>query len=351
MSKLKIGIIGAGAISDCHIEAYMNNPDAELVAICDVNEATAKAKASQYNIPAYYTDADKILSDESIDAVSIVTPTFTHKNLIIEALNKGKHILSEKPPAKNFEEAEEIRIAAEKSGKVVMFGFVCRFFEEIKYLKEFVDSGAMGDIYYAEASRIDRACQIKGWFTDKEKSGGGALLDAAIHELDIALYLMGYPEIASVKGFATDINTNLPYSLKGVGESWNSADVNSYERNVESLASGYVHFKNGACLYVKASWVLNSLREGKLVELHGTNAGIEFSAAGTKTLTLENGYFVENTPVLRTKSNPFDEEIKHFTDCIINGTECTSNAVQGAQIMKIISAIYESAKTGKEIVF
>lgn len=351
MSELRIGIIGAGTISDCHINAYINNPETKVVAICDLNEKLVSEKAESYGIEKYYTDFNELLSDESIDAVSIVTPTFTHKNFVLEALKKGKHVLCEKPPARNYEEAEAIRIAAEKSGKVLMYAFVCRFFESIQYIKKLADDGKLGDIYYAEARRIARACAIKGWFVDKEKAGGGALIDGAIHELDAALYIMGYPEVESVKGYATDVNTNLPYEIKGQGEPWKSSDTNKYERTVESLAGGLVRFKNGAVINVKSSWVLNTFKEGRFIELNGTKGGAEFDDGKIRTLSIENNYFVENFPLIKNASIPFDAEIKHFTDCVLHGAECICTPYQGAQIMKIITAIYESAKTGKEIVF
>lgn len=90
---LKVGIIGAGAISERHIEGYVKHPDAQVCSICDLNENIAKIRAQKYSIPKYCTDYKDILNDENINAVSIVTPTFTHKNIIIEALEAGKSVL------------------------------------------------------------------------------------------------------------------------------------------------------------------------------------------------------------------------------------------------------------------
>ncbi len=352
MKKLKIGIIGAGAISAAHLSSYQKNAAVEVYAICDVNEASAKARAEEFGIPKYFASHDDILNDESIDAVSIVTPTFTHKNLIIAALEKGKHVLCEKPPAMNDEEATMCEQAALKAGKVLMYGFVCRFTKEIIFLKEYIDSGKMGEIYYAEASRLQRCCNIGGWFVDKTKSGGGALIDATIHEIDAALYLMGYPKVKSVKGFATNINEHLPSQMKCAGKAWGSLDTNRYQRSVESLATGYVHFENGACLYIKASWVLNTLQEGKAVDLFGTKAGSHLDDDGVKLLTVEeNNYFMESSPVLKDDVDCFEGEINHFVDCCQGKAECICTPRQGTQIMEIIRAIYESAETGKEVVF
>ncbi len=349
---MKIGVIGAGAISEFHIEAYQKNPETEVVSICDVNESVAKARAEQFGIPHFYTDYKEILKDESIDAVSIVTPTFTHKNLVLEALQAGKHVLCEKPPAMSGEEAEECEKAAKAAGKILMYAFVIRFSKEIVYLKSLIDSGKLGEIYYAEASRLDRCCKLGGWFIDKAKAGGGALIDGAIHEIDAALYLMGYPKAKSVKGFTSTCNEHFPDVMKGTGNGWVSSDVQNYQRSVESMASGYVTFENGACLYVKASWILNTIKEGREIDLCGTKGGANFSPAGLKLLTVEdNNYYMESQPVLRDNVDIFAEEINHFADCCQGKAECICKPEQGTEIMKIIHGIYESAQTGKEVIF
>ena len=349
---LKIGIIGAGTISISHIEAYIKNPCVTIAAICDVNIDGAKAKAEQYSIPKYYSDYKKILDDEEIDAVSIVTPTFTHKNIITEALKAGKHVLCEKPPALNYEEALECEKTAKETGKILMYGFVVRFTPEAAFLKKYISSGKAGEIYYAEASRLNRCNRVGGWFINKEKSGGGGLMDAAIHEVDLALYLMGYPKAKSVKGFATDINKNLPDKMEGIGAAWKSSDVNTYDRTVESFASGYVHFENGACLYIKASLVLNCINEGRNVELYGADSGVKYDGSKINIVSADDtGYFLESSPVLKDKVDIFSSEINHFVNCCLGQEKPISTPEQGTEIMKIITAIYKSAETRKEIVF
>lgn len=349
---LKIGIIGAGTISEFHIESYLKNPDVKIVAICDVNIDGAKAKAEKYSIPEYYSDYKEILSNKEIDAVSIATPTFTHKNIVVEALKAGKNVLCEKPPAMNYEEALECEKTAKETGKLLMYAFVIRFSKEAIFMKEYIKSGKMGEIYYAEASRMNRCNRIGGWFINKKLSGGGALIDGAIHEIDLALYLMGYPKAKSVKGFTSSINESLPDEMKGTGIPWNSSDVNKYDRSVESLASGYVHFENGACLYIKASWVLNCIREGRSVELYGTKTGVQFDGAKLNMVSVDDtGYYMESSPVLKDDFDIFDGEINHFVNCCLGREELICTPEQGTEIMKIITAIYESAETGKEIVF
>ena len=118
------------------------------------------------------------------------------------------------------------------------------------------------------------------------------------------------------------------------------------------MASGFVNFENGACLYVKAGQILNVVNEGQTVELCGVRGGICCTGSKVKMVTVDDsGYFLESEPVLREKFNEFDGEINHFIDCCNGKTECICTPHQGTEIMKIITGIYESAKTGKEIVF
>jgi len=352
MSKLRIGIIGAGTISTRHLKNYKQNPWVELRAICDVNEQTASNRATEFEIPNVYTDPMNILADPNIDAVSIVTPTFTHKNLVLAALEHGKHVLCEKPPALNAQEAALCEAAAAQSGKVLMYGFVLRFSKETAFLKDYIDSGAMGKIYYTEAVRTNRHFRINGWFVDKQKSGGGPLIDSVIHELDTVLYLLGYPDVHSVKGFTSHEIGALPYQLRGIKDGWKSADIHSYKTEVESLAGALLRFRDGTTLYLKTSWVLNTCRPGKLVELCGTKAGAELTSDGIRLVQVDNsGYYMESAPALTANVDHFAGEIDHFVDCCLGKASCICKPSEGTRIMQIIDAIYHSAETGKEIVF
>ena len=131
----KIGIIGAGTISNSHIEAYNNNPNCEVVGIADLNTELAQKKADEYKIPVVTADYHDLLNDESIDAVSVLVPTFLHKKVTIEALKSGKHVLCEKPPALNADEVRECIEVSKETGKMLMYALVSRFRNQVKYLK------------------------------------------------------------------------------------------------------------------------------------------------------------------------------------------------------------------------
>ena len=348
----RVAIIGAGSIAKRHIAAIQANPDAEIACICDMNEERVASIAKEFGLTNYCTDYMDILKDETVDAVSILTPTFTHKTIVLEALNHGKHVLCEKPPALNVQEAIECAEAAAKSGKLLMHAFVRRFGKVVRFLKEYIDSGAMGEIYYADVARMERCNKLAGWFVNKDRAGGGKLMDACIHQLDTALYLMDFPKVKSVKGYTTYVNAHLPGVMKGSKSDWVSADKGTYERTVESMACGQVHFENGACLNVKASDILNVVDEGSYVELCGTKAGFKETGAEIRMVTVDDsGYYLKSSPVLTAEDNAFNNEVNHFVDCCVNGTECICKPEHSVEVMRIISALYESAETGKEIVF
>jgi len=353
MSKMRIAIIGAGSIAKRHINSLQANPQVELVSICRRDEEAVRQMAKTYGIPNWCTDYKDILKDETVDAVSIITPTYTHRDIVIEALNAGKHVLCEKPPAMNVQQAQECADAAAKSGKVLMYAFVLRFNKETVFMKDYIDSGAMGEIYFAEAFRMERCNKLGGWFVNKECSGGGKLMDACIHQLDQVLYLMNFPKVKSVRGFTSYLNSHLPAVMKGSSSAWVSADKRVYERTVESVASGYVNFENGACLYVKASDVLNVVDEGTGMELCGTKAGFKrTNKEGLRMVTVDDsGYYLTSAPVLTAEVNAFNNQINHFVDCCVNGAECICKPEHAVEVMRIISAIYESAERGEEIRF
>ncbi len=292
------------------------------------------------------------MNDPTIGAVSIITPTFTHGKIVGEALAAGKHVLCEKPPALTYEEALENEKLAELHGKVLMYGFVVRFMQNSKYLKEYVDSGRMGEIYYAEASRMNICSRIGGWFRDKTKAGGGMLMDAAIHQLDLMLWLMGYPKVKSVRGFITDVNKDLPERIRGQKDTYVAVDNQAIPRTIESFATGYITFEGGKNLFIKGAHIANTPNSDTIFEILGDKSGVSCEGNTLRFLTVdEDNFFVESQPQIADTGKHFEDEIAHFISCCKGEAECISNASQGTQIIRIVNAIYESAETGKEILF
>ncbi len=353
MSKtLKVAVIGAGTISKSHLHGYKALPNVTLAAVCDLNEERAWELAKEFGAEKACADYHEVLNDPTIEAVSIVTPTFTHGKIVCEALAAGKHVLCEKPPALTYEEALQNEETAKKSGKVLMYGFVVRFMPNSRFIKEYIDAGRLGEIYYAETSRMANSADIGGWFRDKTKSGGGMLMDAAIHQLDLLLWFMGYPKVKSVKGFTSDVNKDLPERLRGYASGYASADNKPIPRTIESFATGYITFEDEKNLVIKAAHIANTPNPGTRFELLGDKGGVSCEGDKLKFLTIdESNYFANFEPVIYEKSKHFEDEIRHFVDCCHGDAQCISNASQGTQIIRILNAIYESAETGREILF
>lgn len=346
-----IGIIGAGSISVEHLDAYAKNNDCKVIAIADLNLDLAKKRAEDYKIENVYSDYKELLANKDIDAVSIATPTFTHKNIVVEALEAGKNVLCEKPPALNADEVKECEEAAKRTGKLLMFAMVCRFRHQTQYLKKFIKEGKMGKIVSGECARVFRCHGFEGWFTSR-KRGGGVLIDNVIHELDNILYLMDYPKPKAVLASQSFVNSDLHSKLKSSSAFWKSEDTNKYETDVETSISGYVTFEDGTGIYVKAAGTLNSVKTGGYLDISGEKAGARYEGSDGALNMLElteDNYFVESTPQL-PKNTLFDHEISHFVDCL-GGAECIIKPSEAVILMQIIDAMYKSADTGLPVTF
>ena len=157
---------------------------------------------SEFGVARQYADANELIKDREIDVVSVCLPNHLHAPLTLAALRAGKHVICEKPPTMNAGEAKRIEKAATKAKKIVMYAVQRRFGGAEQAAKQAIVKGLAGDVYHARAGWMrTRGIPIgTGWFTDKSKSGGGALIDIGVHMLDLAWYLLGQPKPASVYG-------------------------------------------------------------------------------------------------------------------------------------------------------
>lgn len=349
--KIKVGIIGVGSIAESHINGYLRNPNVELYAFCDINEEQLKKRGEQYGITRLYTSAEEMLQLDEIDAVSVCTWNSAHADCTIAALNAGKHVLCEKPMSVSKAKAEEMQAAAEKSGKLLMIGFVRRHGNDCKLLREFIEKDYFGDLYYAKATYLRRNGNPGGWFGDKSRSGGGPLIDLGVHVIDLVRYLMGNPKPVSVYGATFRKLENRPHIKKAGGY----VSVSKSEKDicdVEDLASAMIRFDNGAVLSVEASFSLNLKKDEGKIELFGTKGGAKLDPE-VEMYTEVNNYLADvqlDYPTALSFDGLFEGEIDHFVDCVLNGTTCIAPAEDGVTLMAILDAIYESARTGHEVV-
>ena len=351
MKKLKIAIIGVGNIAENHIASYKNNENVELYAFCDINADTLEEKGKKHGITRLYTDEQKMFDENpEIDAVSVCTWNNGHAPATIMALNAGCHVLCEKPMALNATEAQAMIDASKKNGKKLMVGFVRRFGNDAAVARDFIDAGSLGDIYYVKANYLRRNGCPGGWFADKERSGGGPLIDLGVHVIDLVRYLMGCPKPTAAYG-ATFSGFGKREGLKDKRDYVVRGDGATEPHTVEDMASALVRFDNGAVLAVEASF--NMHRETNLasIEMFGTKGGVKLDPQFS-LYTETNGYLSNIKLDMNTAlsfNGLFQNEINYYVDSIINDRDLSSIAEDGCTLMKILDAIYESAESKHEV--
>ena len=184
MRTINVGVIGVGAMGYNHARVYSKLENANLVAVADVDEETCNKVCKKYNTKGYSVIED-LLKDPEIEAVSVCVPTTFHHEVVMQALEYGKHVLVEKPIAFTSEEAESMIKAAEEKGLKLATGHVERFNPAVQKAKELIDNDVIGDIVAISAKRV-------GPFPPRIKDVGVAI-DLAIHDLDVMNFLIDQP--------------------------------------------------------------------------------------------------------------------------------------------------------------
>lgn len=350
--KIKVGIIGVGGIAQSHISAYKANPNVEVYAFCDINEQRLKQQGEAHGVTKLFTDVNAMVKLPELDAVSVCTWNNGHAPCTIAALKAGKNVLCEKPMAMNAAEAKAMIAAAEESGKLLMIGFVRRYGNDMDVLQDFIKAGYFGDFYYSKVSYLRRNGCPGGWFANKELSGGGPLIDLGVHVIDFVRYAFGNPKPVSVYGATFDKLKDRPGLKTKVG--YASVDAGK-ERcyDVEDLATALIRFDDGKVINVEASFSLDMENNDKgEIELFGTKGGAKINPE-LKLFSTANGYMTNTTlqaPTALSFGGLFQKEIDHYVDCLLGKAECRSPAVDGLRLMQILDAIYESARTGHEVI-
>ena len=356
--RVRLGVIGVG-IGKTHIEGYLSHPQAELVALCDVNEAALAAAAAGYGVPLTFTDYRDLLALPDLDAVSVCVPNYLHAPLALAALQAGKHVLTEKPLSTDAKLGQKMVDAATKAKKLFMIQFNNRYRPEAQLLKQFTEAGELGEIYFARCGWIRRN-GIPGWgnwFTTQQYAGGGPLIDLAVHMLDLTWWLMGKPQPVTCLGATYQ---KFGPKMECLGP-WGKPNLQGVY-DVEDMAVGMLRFANGATILLEASWASRIEREFVYSTLCGDLAGA----------TLERVWDVDGIDdtshdrlkLFRTEHGaPADVDLKvepdpmmgrttaarHFVDCCLGLAKPISPATDGLAIMKILDALYQSAKTGKAV--
>jgi predicted dehydrogenase len=342
--RLRIGIIGSGGIFNFGISHIIQELDFELVAIADPEEEMVrerwKNRSFSSDVP-FVDDYRKLIADDSLDAVLIGLPSHMHHTVTLECLDAGLHVLCEKPPTENVQEITEVLEKVKKSGLVYQFVRQSRFGQMVQGLKQLVDSGSLGEVYYAKTEWIrGRWFSGKGWRHDASK-GGGVLLDLGIHAYDNVWYALGCPRPVEV--MATMNTTFTEYAPKDV----------VYTADDSTMAM--IRFEDGLLLCLEVAFSMNTA---------GRNSGAKPDKIEWQQIHVygdEGAY--ENGKFLKAKEEGVEEkeiekpaevipqvaQVANFFDSIQGTAEPVNTVEHAVQLMQVLEAAKKSAEQGKTI--
>lgn len=331
MERTRIGIIGVGWISQVvHLPILTRLPEAEVVAICDRDRSKARLVGEKFGIRRVYTDVEKLLENEECTAVVVATPTDTHREVTLAALKAGRDVLVEKPIGRSTAEAVEMATAARDEKRTLMVGMNHRFRPDTIVLKSFLQGKELGRIVHVRTAWLRKQSSTSPWLTQKERSGGGVLLDLGIVLLDLAFWLLEYPEVKKVSAAHFAIKT----------------------RGVEDTSIAAITLKNGAVVNLEASWSLTVPEDVYSCHVFGAEGSASLSPLRVNKEmhgNLVNLAPAKMEPPQHWYRRSYENELRHFLGSVRSGHPVISTAEEAVQRMKVVDAMYKSARTGKEV--
>ncbi|MHA1299120.1 MAG: Gfo/Idh/MocA family protein [Candidatus Helarchaeota archaeon] len=338
MNKIRFGIIGAGAVGYENTSLFKQNQNVELVSVASRTEEHASEFAKKFKMEKWYTDYKEMLEKEELDAVVICTPNNLHAEMAIAAAESGIHIFCEKPLTTSLEAADLIINAINKAKIKFMYAAHQRFFSGFNLLKEIIEKGVLGDISFVRARFTHkgpytswRASSKDKWFFDKNKAGGGVLLDLGIHHIDTLIWLFG--AISEVTG----------------------ASLGTFCKKMvwEDVASVTYKFENGTLGELEASWCA---LPSNIIEVHGYNGMLNVQALSYKASPNIECYprkLKKNELIQKLTPETFLENVKlkmtdHFVESIIEDRDPIVSVIDGKKALEFVISAYKLANLTKD---
>jgi predicted dehydrogenase len=330
--KVRVGVLGLGAIAQVvHLPVLAEIGDVELVAVCDADKPKAKAIAARFGIPHVFDTDDGVFKSDLVDAIVICTPSHLHEPQAIAALEGGKHVLVEKPLALSADAAARVVAAADKAGKVLMVAMNNRFRPDSLALKPFVDGGELGDVFLARGAWLNRKVRVvrPTWRHRQATAGGGAMMDLGVQTLDLAMWFLGFPKVAS-------ICTHF-HKMEGM--------------DVEDSAAIIVRLANGGGITLTVSWNLVADKDRHYMRLLGSKGSGAISPLGVFK-EVEHG-LLDVTPMTspgreNVYTGSYRAELSHFA-AACRGAIVQEPPREQIELMRVVELGYRSAAEGREI--
>jgi len=345
-TRFNVAVLGAGAIGLDHLSSFKAHPAVTLAAVADTSLQRAQDAADLHGVPFVTSDYREVVTRPEIDIVSIALPNYLHAPVGLAALKAGKHVMIDKPMATNARDAERLVIEAKKRGVLLMIGQNNRFSPDVQTLKQLVLKGVLGEVYHAKSSWTRRSGipRIGSWFTQTKYAGGGSTYDIGVHALDRCLYLMGEFEAAAVSG-----QTYAKFGPRGQGEgSWGKSEIDPTRPfDVEDMSIALIKLKSGRTVLLETSWAAHQpTADFNGTQLYGTEAGAVMPNLQLFRKT-DHGYSVESISTTMTMVN--HNRMAHFVECLLGKEKPYVKPSESLAVQKILDAIYQSARTGREV--
>lgn len=336
--KIRVGVIGAGVFSDLHLQGLSRISEVEVAAICDVVEEKAKNQASVYGVKDYYADYKELLKRDDIDAVTLPLPDQVHRQITVDALMAGKHVLCEKPMALNMDDCKAMIHASRESGKELMVGQIGRYTPGFVLAKELVEAGEIGDLFFVESEYAHDYAKLGGegsWRVTPERHpiiGGGC------HAVDLLRWIAGNP---------TEV---FAYANNKVLTTW----------PVQDCTVGIMQFPNNVVGKVltsigcKRNYTMRTVLYGTKGTIITDNTSPTISVFKSAFRDSEEYRNIDQQVIemklpVSINNHNTEAEMRDFCDCILQGKPVTTNGIEGASTVAVCSAIVESAATGEKI--
>jgi predicted dehydrogenase len=337
--KLRVGVIGLG-MGRAHIQAYKADPTCEVVALCDVQESRLIKVAGEFGIARTFTDTEALFASGELDVVSVATPNRFHAPLTIRALDAGVHVLCEKPMAMNAGEAKQMLDAAARNKRKLAIHFNHRMNPAVQWIGRAAQAGELGELYFARTFwHRRRGIPARPSFLSMENAGGGALIDLGVHMMDQTLFILGHPKVTSVTA--------------QVYTKFDKVDVPHIPMDVDDFAVAFVRFDNGATMEMEISWASHHDHpEEFAVQVYGTDGGArrvtrDYQLVEASISSRRHGAMV-TTRMDKAPSDVVSVQ-SDLLAAIREDREPVCSGHHGYVAMQILDAIYESSRTGREV--
>jgi predicted dehydrogenase len=326
-----IVLVGAGNIAQSiHLPLLAAASGVRILAICDRQISKARILAEKYGVPYAFRTLDDALLLPGVDAVFVTTSTDAHADVAMQAIAAGKHVFVERPAARTLKETQEIKRLAEEHDVHVMVGMNHRFRPDVVNMKNAVDRGEVGSVYYVKAGWVKQRSTDARWLANADMSGGGVLVDLGIAVIDMILHVFDFGRVRSVTASTFHHET----------------------KTVEDVVIAMLQFESGAVATVETSWSLVRAEDLYYCNVFGKKGSAYINPY---RLVRKTGTTIQSTTATVKKTQleiyrkSYESEIKHFVNAVKGVVPMISTVDEAVERMKIVEAIYASAEQGVEI--